>query len=87
MDQIAAEPAVAKKKKNQEEPVGLAHGGKREGAGRKLAYDAPKVIKSINVSPEFAAFMESLKPNASRFLEEMGRRSKAFKQWKAEQGK
>ena len=83
MDQIAAEPAVAKKKKNQEEPVGLAHGGKREGAGRKLAYDAPKVIKSINVSPEFAEFLKT--QNASKFLEDLARRSKVFKQWKAEQ--
>ena len=62
------------------------HGGKRENAGRKREYDAPKQVKSINVSPEFRAFMESLQ-NASKFIEETLRKSKAFREWRASQPK
>lgn len=71
---------LAKKKRTAE----ATHGGKRENAGRKTVYDAPKQVKSIFVSPEFKAFMDSL-PNASKHIEETLRKSKAFREWRGAQ--
>lgn len=58
----------------------MSHGGKRKGAGRKLAPDAKQPI-SARVSQDVKAFLAE-QANASETIEETLRRSKSFREWK-----
>lgn len=58
----------------------MTHGGKREGAGRKPRDDGQgrTVPKSIKVSKQVADYLSEV---GSGIVEDMIRRSKAFKDW------
>lgn len=59
----------------------MAAGGKREGAGRKPAPDGNgrTIPKSIKVSQEVAVYLTEF---GTGIIEDMLRKSKAFKAWK-----
>lgn len=58
----------------------MTHGGKREGAGRKPRDDGQgrTVPKSIKVSKQVADYLAEV---GSGIVEDVIRRSKAFKEW------
>lgn len=58
----------------------MTHGGKREGAGRKPRDDGQgrTVPKSIRVSKQVADYLSEV---GSGIVEDVIRRSKAFKEW------
>lgn len=58
----------------------MSHGGPRKGSGRKPRADARSVAKSIKVSRDVADYLAE---HGTGLIEDMIRRSKAFKQWAA----
>ena len=59
-------------------------GGKRKGAGRKPGRHGAKVTLATRVSEDIKAFLEST-GNASQTVEDVVRRSKAFRDWRKKQ--
>lgn len=59
----------------------MIQGGKREGAGRKPAPEGTqKVPYGTKLTPEVVKYLQQL-GNAAKALDEMVRRSKAFRDW------
>lgn len=74
----------------KKKPVKNTHGGAGRGQGKKpIPADQKRVTKAITVSVEFAEWMDSMAKTkehpenrgASVVLEEIGRKSRAFKSW------
>lgn len=61
----------------------MTHGGKREGSGRKPQEDGKgrTIPKSIKVSQEVADYLSE---HGTGIIEDMIRKSKAFKKWTKE---
>lgn len=59
-------------------------GGRRPGAGRRPGKYGSQVPLTTGVSEAVKAFLVST-GNASRTIEEMVRRTKAFREWRKEQ--
>ena len=63
----------------------LQHGGKRDGAGAKpLPKGEKKIQRCMKLAPDVDAYLRTT-PNQVATVENTIRRSKAFKDWKAEQ--
>ena len=59
----------------------MNHGGKREGAGRKVSRGEVKVTTSIGVTPEIKQFLAEQEDSASNVVEDAIRRTRAFREW------
>jgi hypothetical protein len=62
--------------------VRLKHGGKRNGAGRKPSPDVAKVPYGTKLEAEVVEYLRQCE-NAAKTLEDVIKRTKAFKEWKA----
>jgi len=51
------------------------HGGKREGAGRKLKSDRPKAKLTITIDPNLLELLSAATDNKSEYIEALVRRS------------
>lgn len=60
----------------------MPKGGKRTGAGRKVLYEEKKITLCLTVTPVVRQFLQSQTRGLSESVEQMVRRSKAFKKWK-----
>lgn len=61
-------------------------GGARKGAGRKPGPTGPKGSLTLWLSADVAAFLETFKQERSAMVENMLRKSEAFKTWKHSAG-
>jgi len=61
----------------------MSHGGKREGAGRKVSRGEVKVTTSVGVTPEVKRYIDQCEQSQSVVVEDAIRRTKAFREWKA----
>ncbi len=64
----------------------MAHGGKRERAGRKSLRGTPKIVTTINITPELKAYLSQCKQSQSEVVEDAVRQTKSFIDWMAGQG-
>jgi hypothetical protein len=64
--------------------VRLKHGGKRKGAGRKPSPKPLKVPYGTKLEFDVVEYLRQCE-NAAKTLEDVIKRTKAFKEWKADQ--
>lgn len=62
----------------------MTSGGKREGAGRKCMYDAPKKTVSVTLTEEMMDYLSQGEQSRGEAIEAIVRRTKDFKDWQKE---
>lgn len=63
--------------------MGMTHGGRRKGAGRKPAPDSRTIPKSIKVSQDVADYLAE---RGTGVIEDAIRRTKDFREWAKRDG-
>lgn len=62
----------------------MSHGGKRKGAGRKPSHNAAKVPYGTKLEGDVVEYLRQCE-NAAKTLEDVIKRTKSFREWKAKQ--